>query len=285
MLRVRARLLNVATPANGHVPRPDRPPTTQRRRPHGRPRGRPRGHRCLVPGGRVHDPEPAARHTVSAMASRKGEFGEPVVLDVDGFDVRVSSPDRVYFPARGETKLDLVDYYLSVGDGIVNALRERPCMLHRFPDGRRRATRCTRSGCRAGAPPWVETVRLHFPRYGLHADELCVTELADVDLGGADVARSSSTRGTAAGPTPRSPTSGASTSTRCRTAPFATRAAGGRTSPTRCSTSSAPSAGRRPAAARACTSTCGSRPTTASRTYAGRRWRSPARSSAACPTT
>jgi DNA ligase D-like protein (predicted polymerase) len=32
----------------------------------------------------------------------------------------------------------------------------------------------------AGAPPWVETVRLHFPRYGLHADELCVTRLADV---------------------------------------------------------------------------------------------------------
>ena len=31
-----------------------------------------------------------------------------------------------------------------------------------------------------GAPPWVETVRLHFPRYGLHADELCVTRLADV---------------------------------------------------------------------------------------------------------
>ena len=60
------------------------------------------------------------------MASRKGEFGEPVVLDVDGFDVRLSSPERVYFPARGETKLDLARYYLSVGDGIVRALRERP---------------------------------------------------------------------------------------------------------------------------------------------------------------
>ena len=47
-------------------------------------------------------------------------------LDVDGLTVRLSSPDRVYFPARGETKLDLLRYYLSVGDGIVNALRERP---------------------------------------------------------------------------------------------------------------------------------------------------------------
>ena len=49
--------------------------------------------------------------------------------------VRVSNPDRVYFPALGATKLDLVNYYLGVGDGIVNALRERPCMLHRFPTG------------------------------------------------------------------------------------------------------------------------------------------------------
>ena len=49
--------------------------------------------------------------------------------------MRISNPDRVYFPARGETKLDLVRYYLSVGDGIVRALRDRPCMMHRFPSG------------------------------------------------------------------------------------------------------------------------------------------------------
>ena len=49
--------------------------------------------------------------------------------------MRVSNPDRVYFPESGATKLDLVEYYLAVGPGIVNALRERPCMLHRFPKG------------------------------------------------------------------------------------------------------------------------------------------------------
>ena len=58
-----------------------------------------------------------------------------IEIEVGDRDVRISNPDRVYFPARGETKLDLVNYYLSVGDGIVNALRERPCMLHRFPEG------------------------------------------------------------------------------------------------------------------------------------------------------
>ena len=49
--------------------------------------------------------------------------------------VRITNPDRVYFPATGATKLDLVNYYVAVGPGIVNALRERPCMMHRFPTG------------------------------------------------------------------------------------------------------------------------------------------------------
>jgi DNA ligase D len=111
--------------------------------------------------------------------ARKGEFGEPVVLDVGGFDVRISNPERVYFSARGETKLDLARYYEAVGPGIVNALRERPCMLHRFPDGVD-GEKVHQKRLPRGAPPWVETVRLHFPRWGLHADELCVTRLADV---------------------------------------------------------------------------------------------------------
>ena len=113
------------------------------------------------------------------MASRKGEFGDPVELEVGEKVVRLSSPERVYFPARGETKLDLAHYYLAVGDGIVRALRERPCMLHRFPDGVA-GDKVHQKRLPRGAPPWVQTVRLHFPRYGLHADELCVTSLADV---------------------------------------------------------------------------------------------------------
>ena len=58
-----------------------------------------------------------------------------VELQVGSRTVRISHPDRVYFPARGETKLDLARYYMSVGDGIVRALRDRPCMMHRFPAG------------------------------------------------------------------------------------------------------------------------------------------------------
>ncbi len=104
---------------------------------------------------------------------------EPVDLTVGGRTVRITNPDRVYFSARGETKLDLARYYLSVGDGIVRALRERPCMLHRFPGGVD-GKKVHQKRLPAGAPEWIETVRVHFPRYGRHADELCVTEPASV---------------------------------------------------------------------------------------------------------
>jgi DNA ligase D len=102
-----------------------------------------------------------------------------VQLQVGERTVRLSNPDRVYFAARGETKLDLAGYYMAVGDGIVRALRERPCMLHRFPRGTD-GEKVHQKRIPPGAPDWVQTVRLHFPRYDRYADELCVTELASV---------------------------------------------------------------------------------------------------------
>ena len=85
----------------------------------------------------------------------------------------------MYFSARGETKLDLARYYLSVGDGIVRALRERPCMLHRFPDGVD-GQKVHQKRLPKGAPDWIQTVNIYFPRFGRTADELCVTELGSV---------------------------------------------------------------------------------------------------------
>src|SRR3954454_17053243 len=110
------------------------------------------------------------------MASSKSPSVE---IEGDNRVVRVSNPERVYFPESGATKLDLVEYYLGVGPGIVNALRERPCMLHRFPKGVA-GEKVHQKRVPGGAPPWLETVRVTFPRYGQHADELCVTEPAQV---------------------------------------------------------------------------------------------------------
>jgi len=107
-----------------------------------------------------------------------GSSNDAVELRVGEHVVRISHPERVYFSARRETKLDLARYYLSVGDGIVRALRERPCMLHRFPNGVD-GEKVHQKRLPKGAPSWVQTVRVDFPS-GRHADELCVTNLASV---------------------------------------------------------------------------------------------------------
>jgi len=101
-----------------------------------------------------------------------------VELEVGERVVKVTNPDKVLFPARGETKLDLVRYYLSVGEGIVRALRERPTQLRRFPDGVE-GEMIYQKRVPEKRPDWIEVARVTFPS-GRHADELCVTELAQV---------------------------------------------------------------------------------------------------------
>jgi DNA ligase D len=101
-----------------------------------------------------------------------------VELEVGERVVKVTNPDKVLFPARQETKLDLVRYYLAVGDGIVRALRERPTQLRRFPDGVE-GEQIYQKRVPQKRPDWIEVARVTFPS-GRHADELCVTELAQV---------------------------------------------------------------------------------------------------------
>ena len=104
--------------------------------------------------------------------------------------VRVSSPDRVVLPARGVTKLQVVQYLLDVGEGILGALRDRPTTLERWPRGVvEGAHLATRTDPKAdaffqkripkGAPDWVRTATVTFPS-GRTAEEVCPTELAVV---------------------------------------------------------------------------------------------------------
>jgi DNA ligase D len=115
---------------------------------------------------------------------------DAVELQVGSRTVRISSPGKVYFPQRGITKLDVVQYFLSVGDGITGALHERPTTLERWPsgyfDGARLSTRQDNRGdafyqkrIPKGAPSWVESARITFPS-GRSADEVCPTEPAVV---------------------------------------------------------------------------------------------------------
>ena len=101
-----------------------------------------------------------------------------VELEVGERIVKVTNPDKVLFPVAGHTKLDLVRYYLAVGDGIVRALYERPTQLRRFPDGVE-GEAIYQKRVPEKRPEWIEAARVTFPS-GRHADELCVTEVAQV---------------------------------------------------------------------------------------------------------
>ena len=101
-----------------------------------------------------------------------------IEIEVGERIVKVTNPDKVLFPAAGYTKRDHVGYYLAVGEGIVRALRERPTQLRRFPDGIE-GEQVYQKRVPEKRPEWVEAARVTFPS-GRHADELCVTELAQV---------------------------------------------------------------------------------------------------------
>jgi DNA ligase D len=101
-----------------------------------------------------------------------------IELEVGERVVKLTNPDKVLFPKAHKTKRDLAEYYIAVGEGIVRALNERPTQLRRFPDGVT-GEAIYQKRVPKHHPDWVETARVTFPS-GRHADELCVTELAQV---------------------------------------------------------------------------------------------------------
>jgi DNA ligase D len=101
-----------------------------------------------------------------------------IEVDVAGRPVRVSNPEKVFFPARGETKLDLVRYYLAVGEGALRGVLERPTVLKRFPDGAL-GEPFFQKRVPEKRPDWLQTVRVTFPS-GRSADELCPVDLAHI---------------------------------------------------------------------------------------------------------
>ena len=95
--------------------------------------------------------------------------------------VKVTNPDKTYFSAlpdgRGR-KLDLVEYYLAVADGIVRALRERPTVLKRHPDGAE-GEAIYQKRVPDKRPEWIETATVAFPS-GRSATELCPVDVAHI---------------------------------------------------------------------------------------------------------
>ena len=99
-------------------------------------------------------------------------------LRVGDHDVKITNPDKVFFSARGETKLDLAMYYIAVGEGALIGVRERPTVLKRFPDGAE-GEPFFQKRVPKSAPSWIETVNVTFPS-GRDADELCPVDVAHI---------------------------------------------------------------------------------------------------------
>ena len=103
---------------------------------------------------------------------------DAVMLEVDGREVRVSNPGKVFFGARGETKLDLVEYYLSVAEPLMRAMGGRPVLLERYPDGASGKS-FFQKRVPKGAPEWLTTTVVSTPN-GTLSNAMVAADVAHV---------------------------------------------------------------------------------------------------------
>lgn len=101
-----------------------------------------------------------------------------VTVDAGGQAVAISSPDKVFFPERGETKLDLVNYYLAVAEPLMLATRDRPTLMERYPDGAG-AKSFFQKRVPVGAPDWLQTTVVATPN-GTTSNALVAADIAHI---------------------------------------------------------------------------------------------------------
>ena len=99
-------------------------------------------------------------------------------MRIAGREVAVSNPDKVFFPAAGYTKGDLVSYYLAVAEGALRGVFNRPMALKRFVNGAE-GEAFFQKRAPAARPPWIETAVLSFPS-GRTAEEVVVRDAAQL---------------------------------------------------------------------------------------------------------
>jgi bifunctional non-homologous end joining protein LigD len=104
----------------------------------------------------------------------KNESSE--VLSIEGREVQITHPDKLYFSRAQISKLDLVRYYLSVTRGALAGIRDRPIVLKRFVNGAEEPA-FYQKRAPAQRPPWLRTVTLSFPS-GRTAEEVVIDDAA-----------------------------------------------------------------------------------------------------------
>src|SRR6478609_11707344 len=118
---------------------------------------------------------------IHGRGPRVAGMSAATVLEVPGPDgatrkVRVSSPDRVMWPEVGVTKLELAEYVVAIGDGLLRAVGDRPVTLQRYPDGIEGEAFYSKNPPR-GVPEWTRTVMCTYPS-GRRHPQLVVDEVA-----------------------------------------------------------------------------------------------------------
>ena len=103
-------------------------------------------------------------------------MNEAAELHVAGHVVTVTSPAKVFFQARGDTKLDLIEYYLSVGDAVMRQMYDRPVLLQRFPNGAH-GSNFFQKRIPEGAPEWLHTTTVLTPN-GTPSRALVIDDIA-----------------------------------------------------------------------------------------------------------
>ncbi|WP_043651406.1 non-homologous end-joining DNA ligase [Nocardia thailandica] len=101
-----------------------------------------------------------------------------VELEIDGRVLTISNPDKVYFTKRGETKLDLVEYYRAVAAPLLSVVGDRPLLLERYPDGASGKSWFQKRVPKS-APDWLHTVEVSTPN-GTTSDALVAHDLAHI---------------------------------------------------------------------------------------------------------
>src|SRR5438105_8370952 len=100
------------------------------------------------------------------------------VIEAAGREVKISNPDKLFFPRSGHTKLDLVRYYMAVSEGALRGVYGRPMALKRFVNGAE-GEAFFQKRAPTSRPEWIETVELSFPS-GRTAEEIVVTNAAQL---------------------------------------------------------------------------------------------------------
>ncbi|HUI49131.1 MAG TPA: non-homologous end-joining DNA ligase [Acidimicrobiia bacterium] len=101
---------------------------------------------------------------------------DAIELEIDGHPVRISSPGKILFAERGETKLDLVHYYLAVAEPIMRTMGGRPVLMQRFPHGASGSS-FFQKRVPENAPDWLETTLVSTPN-GTTSRALVAADLA-----------------------------------------------------------------------------------------------------------